>query len=505
VLVKEIKRRLRRLSGFFSFYRIFIRRLGRQWGLLLWAGAALGGYGSLVALHLHSGTLRAGYTPYTIAGYLMTFIAYLAGLVWVEKRPQGAMPLIWSTAILFRLLLLFTQPTLSDDVYRYLWDGYVANNGVSPYAYPIDSPDLDYLDIPQRALANNRWMASPYLPTAQFLFQGLTFFFPLQPLFMQMAMLFFDLLAARLLAGLLRLAGQPAQRLMIYLWSPLVIVEVGHGAHLDALMNGLTLLALTLTFRPHFLRFRLLAEALAPLALALATLTKILPVFLLTVLFWRWRWWQLLGYGLVLVGLILPFGLAAGWGLTGPLDGTGLFGAIRIYTAQWNFNSGLFHWLEVVWLPFFRVEPANIWAKRLVGAGQLLLLGWVWLQARQRRADPAVVLRRLALPYMAYLLLTPTVHPWYMLSLMIFLPFLPPRPTEPAWLWLKLAPWLYLSGALVLSYLTYLDPLNFAEIEWVRHAEWLPTLGLLGLAWGWSPACLLVKEINRRLRRFFLS
>ena len=44
------------------------------------------------------------------------------------------------------------------------------------------------------------------------------------------------------------------------------------------------------------------------------------------------------------------------------------------------------------------------------------------------------------------------------------------------------APWIYLSGALALSYLTYIDPNDFREFEWVRQTEWLPVLVMFGLA-----------------------
>src|SRR5262249_4870269 len=41
---------------------------------------------------------------------------------------------------LLRATLLWRQPDLSDDVYRYLWDGRVARAGISPYAYAPDDP-----------------------------------------------------------------------------------------------------------------------------------------------------------------------------------------------------------------------------------------------------------------------------------------------------------------------------------------------------------------------------
>jgi GAF domain-containing protein len=53
----------------------------------------------------------------------------------------------------------------------------------------------------------------------------------------------------------------------------------------------------------------------------------------------RWGWPRILVYGGLVVAALLPFAATAGWGLAGPLDGEGLFGAIRIYTAEpWEFK-----------------------------------------------------------------------------------------------------------------------------------------------------------------------
>jgi hypothetical protein len=98
----------------------------------------------------------------------------------------------------------------------------------------------------------------------------------------------------------------------------------------------------------------------------------------------------------------------------------------------------------------------------------------------------------MAISLIAYLLLTPTVHPWYALLLLVFLPFLPPAANEPRRYWLAVLPWLYLSAALPLSYLTYLDPHDFRELEWVRQTEWLPALALL-LVW------IIYSQVHSRL------
>lgn len=457
-------------------------RLRRQSGFIILSTISLVAYLGLVRMDWLYGTLRAQYTPQTIAWYLLAFLAFAGLLVWVESH-SVSMKWVWGTAVVFRLLLLFTTPTLSDDVYRYLWDGYVANNGVSPYAYAIDSPELDYLDIPLRARANNTWMASPYLPAAQSVFAPLAFFFPPKPFFLQVTMVVFGLLSGLLIAQLLAMAQLPRRRLLIYLWNPLVIVEIAHSAHIDAWMIFLTLLAIWLTLKSETLLSEQRthwAKIGAPLSLGLATLTKVLPVMIMPVLFWRWSWRQRLVYGLVAIGLLFPSAMRAGWGLTGPLDGTGLFGALRIYSNQWKFNSGIFHWLEL-WLHQQGNNDSLELAKQIgFGLIAVILVG-VWLTARRRQGARAT-LRLTAVPFMVYTLLTPTVHPWYILILIAFLPFLAPGESESRWLWLPVLPWLYLSGALIFSYLTYLDPQNFGELEWVRRLEWLPALALLLVA-----------------------
>ena len=54
---------------------------------------------------------------------------------WIT-RAATPIALIWAVAILARLALLPLAPELSDDIYRYLWDGHLLTQGVNPYARP---------------------------------------------------------------------------------------------------------------------------------------------------------------------------------------------------------------------------------------------------------------------------------------------------------------------------------------------------------------------------------
>ncbi|MEM7536189.1 MAG: hypothetical protein AAF639_28660 [Chloroflexota bacterium] len=504
--------------------------IGRRWFTLerltipALTAISLLAYAGLVSVHFTNNTLTHQHLPQTMRWFYLAFVAYGLTIYWTERQyHRGKTPIspryLWGGAILFHVLLLFTVPTLSSDVYRYLWDGYVANNGVSPYAFPIDSPQLDYLDAPIRAQANHTWMASPYLPAAQTLFGTVTWLLPPTPLSMQIALVGVNLFNGILIVALLSIANLPCHRVLIYLWNPLVIVEIAQGAHIDGWMTLLALLAVwaamaglsgsesisgclperratarkTFTFGDSPLMgifpeggYPFLQNWLSPILLALATLTKIIPGFLMVVLFWHWqswaRWRAIALYLITIAVLIVNAGMRGGWGLVGELDGHGLFAALRIYGDRWNFNSGLFHWLEVGLmndaLLGLSLEDANQWAKRIVALLLLTVLFTVWLYTR-KQTSPRAMLRLMAVPLMGYVLLTTTFHPWYLLMLLAFVPFLPPAQDEPAVGWLDVMPWLYLSSALFLSYFTYFDPQDLREYEWIRRTEWLPTLGLL--------------------------
>lgn len=403
---------------------------------------------------------------------------------------RALLAITWSFAILFRLPLLTTPPTLSDDVYRYMWDGRLQTLGVNPYAHRVDSPALDQFATPNRQRVNNASMASPYLPLAQMMFATVARIAPESELGFQLAAVAFDLAIGLVLVGLLRSLGRSPSWALVYLWNPLVVVEFAHGAHVDAWMTLLMVAACWAEVRaqrhpaaPH----AWLSRALAPVLLGLATLVKPIPVVLLPALAPRWGWKRSLLFACTLPVGFLPYA-GAGLGLTGDLhEGTGLFGALRIYIARWNFNSGIYHWLEV-WLSGHYTAgavpsdmPGVDLAKGIVSllmAGVLVATAIV--EARQQARGETSRVEVWAVPVAAYLLLTTTVHPWYVAPLIPLLALLASDPSRPATTnLLRILPWMVFSAAVGLSYLTYLDPADLREREIVRLVEYVPLYLLL--------------------------
>ncbi len=452
-------------------------KLRTHWGLATAIAVSAAAYIALVVIDQMHGTLRDEYVPTSIGWYLVAFFGFAVAVWWNEHSPIDRRWL-WTIPIVFRLLLLFTEPTLSDDVYRYLWDGHLVAEGVNPYANVINAAELDPFEIPARRLANNPSLSSPYLPAAHAVFGGAAAVLPSEPLTMQVIMSFFDIGAALLITKLLTYAGLPAGRVILYLWNPLVIIETAHAAHLDALMIFLTLAALVLTLRPsaddaadgpeRTHRWRSVA---APIVFALAVLTRPIPILLAPVLFWRWTWPQRFLAGGTAVALILPFGFgAAGFGLGDDASGRGVFGSARVYSSDFRFNAGIAHWLETTF--------GQAAASAVVALAMAVIGGTTWLLAR-RATSALSVLRLATLPLMGYVALTPVLHPWYLTILLTLLVFVTPTEREGSDRWLLLLPWSYLTVASPLSYITYRNPQAFAELSWVRWVEWYPTLALL--------------------------
>jgi hypothetical protein len=453
--------------------------------------------------------------------YLVAAAAYFIAVIRLDrdKLPLG---IIWGFAILFRILLLFTEQSLSDDVYRFIWDGSLLRQGLNPYALAVNSPLLNSYASSFRELVNHDWMASPYLPSAQLLFLSVTGLFPEDIFAFQITAVVLDLLIAWLVFDSLRRLSISPAGVLIYLWNPLIISEFANGAHVvDALMILLILLAFWLMIRSNNQkrpanRFNFGVI----LAMAGTTLTKGLPALLVPIFLRRWRWQWLLFYAGIILGALSIFALGAGWGIFGPLNGVGVFGALRIYLSWWNFNSSLYHWLEVILsgyrtpgaVPIEVVGQAPILAARLITSSTIILISfltgwWAWRVDSPPRGDYLTrtlnLIRLSVIPIGAYLLLTHTVHPWYVAFIVPLLPFLLPRKDELSLVSRFIWSWLYLSVAVALSYFTYLDPNNLREYDLVRLIEYIPVFGLLIWAvWPWlSQGLIFIFEKGIRWER----
>jgi alpha-1,6-mannosyltransferase len=203
-------------------------------------------------------------------------VIYL-GAAWLSLRGRDSRPLLvlgLIFAALFRLSIIFYPPYLSDDIYRYVWDGRVQSAGINPYRYiPADKSLAELRDDKIYPNINRRdYARTIYPPVAEVAFLLITRFSE-SVTWMKAVMVGFEAVAVWALVQLLISSGIARQRVLIYAWHPLAVWEFAGSGHLDALAIAFIALAL-LARRRH-------GGTLTGVFLACATCVKLFPVVLI--------------------------------------------------------------------------------------------------------------------------------------------------------------------------------------------------------------------------------
>src|SRR5262249_10892434 len=130
---------------------------------------------------------------------------------------------------LFRATLIPRAPDLSDDLYRFLWDGRVAAAGISPYRFAPDAPELADIDPALRAQGGHRDMRTVYPPVSQAVFREAVSAGRAAPYALKIFFSAADLAVVALLAR----SGVPSARwaAALYAFHPLAITESAGQGH----------------------------------------------------------------------------------------------------------------------------------------------------------------------------------------------------------------------------------------------------------------------------------
>ena len=355
-------------------------------------------------------------------------------------------------AVLWRLVLLGAAPLVSDDAYRYVWDGRVQQHGLNPLETTPADPALVHLhtDLTRRIDPTSAVLPSIYPPLAQRFFLGVTLVHE-SVLAMAAAVLVCDLLIVGLIWRWLAATGRSPWWVLAYAWHPLVALEGAGGAHVD--VAG----ALLLIGAAYALSRR--RSLLAAVGLAGAVAVKFLPVVLLPLFWKRIRLVDAAAGALLLVLLYLPF--LDGWQLP--------VGSLGTYLAQWRFNGPLFRWLSA-WIGTAPVIALAV-AAGLAAA----------VHARRTRDldDPAAWVWPLA----AAICLLPAIYPWYLVWMIPFL--------GPVTLW-PLAVWTLGSMLTYTVWTPHLAGDGWILPVWVEPVEYGLVAGVAGWLW---------RDRRRRRRR----
>ncbi|MFQ5606135.1 MAG: glycosyltransferase 87 family protein, partial [bacterium] len=255
--------------------------------------------------------------------------------------------------VIFRLTLLFSAPSLSDDIYRYIWDGKVASQGINPYHYAPNAHELEPLrDTSIYPRINHKEISTIYPPVNQLVFWGLYKFDP-SVLGFKAAFLGFDILTIVVLLLILKQLKINLNQALIYVWNPLIIVEIAGSGHADII--GILLLTLALWFlitnRPLRSNF----------TLVLSFLTKFISILFLPFFAMRKRenkFAFILLFIVFVTLLYLPYADA----------GKHLFSGLFVYADKWQANSSIFSLIKSSaksliperWIIKLMIEPAGM-------------------------------------------------------------------------------------------------------------------------------------------------
>ncbi|MCI0418903.1 MAG: hypothetical protein L0312_06750, partial [Acidobacteria bacterium] len=358
--------------------------------------------------------------PEFLCLYFVLFIIYVLATAQAGRyASHSQLRLILGFAFLFRIVLIFGEPSLSDDIHRYMWEGYLQTQRINPYQFPPEARELAPLRDELWERVNNKDASAIYPPLLQMIHAAAYFIFRS---IWGFKLIFLAVEAALIwiLLRLLMICGRRKAGIIFYAWNPLVVVEIAGNGHHDACVAALlfaaALYSLTLQHRK------------AVLAFAGSVLCKLYPLAALPFFLKKTPLRHSVWLPLILVGGYLPYASA----------GSRLFSALVYYREKWRFNGFLFLRLSEQLADEERVE-------RLM---MLLVAGTVAV-GLARKYD---LIEQLYWVTGAILICAPTLFPWYLIWMAPFLCFF----SNPAWM-----------------LLTALSPLSYyVLIDWWTLGIW---------------------------------
>ncbi len=387
--------------------------------------------------------------------FLFLAILYFIGVYLILNhlsqvgRSKSLVIIIIFFAIFFRAFLVPTDPVvLSKDMYRYIWDGRVQQNGINPYLYPPSSEQLRPLrDDKIYPNINRKDYPTIYPAGAQLLFRVFHILAGDRIFGFKGLMVFSDVMTVLLLLALLRAYGFEETRVFIYAWNPLVIFEIGYSGHLE----GVTVFLMVLAFYLNAIKKKMPAV----IALAFSSATKLYPALMLPVLLNRGeRIKGVIAFVVSFLLLYLPF-LTAGNKIAGFLP-------IYFKSPYESFNLGLKCLTMHLFPGLDYLLLSKIFLLVLAAAGFFFFF-------REKQKEQ-VIRSAYILLGMMIILMPASLHAWYVIILIPFLAFFP-----------SIA-WLIFTCTVALSYIKYATPMGIMPV-WVLLLEYLPLFALLAIGY----------------------
>ncbi len=322
--------------------------------------------------------------------------------------------------VAFRLVFVFTLPTLSDDFYRFVWDGRLWHAGVHPFLFtPSELVDgrLPGIDHALFQLLNSKEYFTVYPPFSQAIFWLSVMISPGSVygsvVVIKMIMLVAESGTMLLLLTLLRRLHLPESNIGWYALNPLIIIELTGNIHFEGFMIFFLLLAIWLLQKNH--------DILAALSWALAIAAKLLPiVFLPALLFYLGLKRSFLFYlSIAIISLLLFLPLYNQQVIQGFREGLGY------YFQKFEFNASIYYLVRewgYVYYGYNIIQTVG-WKLALISTITMLFVAWGIPRYLYHLKPGHLDLNRFfvlcSFMLAIYLLFSTTVHPWYIAPLVI--------------------------------------------------------------------------------------
>jgi hypothetical protein len=349
---------------------------------------------------------------------LLYSFAFLGYFFLVKKGNLRFHHILWAS-IGCRLLLFGAPPGLSDDVYRFIWDGRLLAHGINPFAYTPEylmhlQVRWDFLPTELYQQLNSPTYHTVYPPVSQGIYSVAAALFPNSIFgsitFIRSIILLAEIGSIMLLGSLLKLSGQAASRVGWYALNPLVILELTGNLHFEGIMLFFVLLFVYLYKKdaPY--------QAAIPLGLSIAT--KLIPLIFLPVMLKKMMPGKLLLFYLIAGGVtaitFLPF--------VSPSLIEGMSSSLGLFFQSFEFNGGIFFLIREIGLYTKGYDMVSSIGPWLNLTAFMLIIGYS-LTSRKHTplASGFIVVLGIQLS------LATTVHPWYIIPLVAFASLTPYR------------------------------------------------------------------------------
>ncbi len=358
---------------------------------------------------------------------LLLYAALFALYTWIIFSTQNRNVNFWiGCAIAFRFSLLFSTPNLSEDFYRFIWDGRLLASGYHPFAHPpsfyIENNILTVgIDESLYSKLNSKDYFTIYPPVAQFFFwtsAKVSSSVYVSLVILKIFNFISEIGSIILLKKLLQELKLKDERVLIYALNPLIVIELIGNAHFEAIMIFFILLSIYF-----LLKKKLMFSAIS---MALSVGVKLIPLIFLPAIKRINGWSYAVRYfAVVIVTLALLFLPLLNQSL---LDG--LKNSVPYFFSKFEFNASIYYLVREVG---YAISGFNI----IAVAGPLLsMVALILILRISIKGLPRFILHlpeisasesiRNALGYihtaaaclLIYYLCATILHPWYISTLL---------------------------------------------------------------------------------------